>query len=104
MFSFVSNPTSIYIKFNGSDSRPKKTTKTSVASRNEEMLLFLGQEAVSGTVEVVLPHGRTIDHLGIKIEMIGQIGKSAVLIRFWISAQLNCIDPNYYGLHHRLTL
>jgi Vacuolar protein sorting-associated protein 26 len=75
MFSFGSNPTSIYIKFNGGDSRVKKSIKINGVSRNEEMLLFLGQEAVSGTVEVVLPHGRAIDHLGIKIEMIGQIGE-----------------------------
>lgn len=75
MFSFASNPTSIYVKFNGSDWRTKKSVKINGQVKNEEMLLFLGQEAVSGTVEVVLPPGRTIDHLGIKIEMIGQIGE-----------------------------
>jgi Vacuolar protein sorting-associated protein 26 len=75
MFSFVNNPTSIYVKFNGSDTKLKKSIKISGQKKNEEMLLFLGQEAVSGVVEVVLPPGRTIDHLGIKIEMIGQIGE-----------------------------
>ena len=76
MFSFVSNPASIYIKFNGGETRAKKSIKINGVSRNEEMLLFLGQESVSGTVEVVLPHGKMIDHLGIKIEMIGQIGEN----------------------------
>lgn len=50
--------------------------KVSGQTKNEETLLFAGQEAVSGTVEIVLPPGRTVDHLGIKIEMIGQIGES----------------------------
>ena len=76
MFSFASNPTSIYVKFNGNDWRTKKSVKVTNQSKNEEMLLFAGHEAVAGTVEVVLPPGRTIDHLGIKIEMIGQIGES----------------------------
>ena len=76
MFSFASNPTSIYVKFNGSDWRTKKHVKVSGQTKNEETLLFAGQEAVSGTVEIVLPPGRTVDHLGIKIEMIGQIGES----------------------------
>ena len=75
MFSFTSNPTSIYVKFNGSDWRTKKSVKISGQPKNVEMLLFAGYETVSGTVEIVLPPGRTIDHLGIKIEMIGQIGE-----------------------------
>ena len=48
--------------------------KVNGQTKNEEMLLFVGQETVSGTVEIVLPPGRAVDHLGIKIEMIGQIG------------------------------
>ena len=75
MFSFTSNPTAIYVKFHGSDWRTKKSVKIAGQSKNEEMLLFGGHEAVSGTVEVVLPPGRTVDHLGIKIELIGQIGE-----------------------------
>ena len=75
MFSFATNPTSIYVKFNGSDWRTKKYVKVNGQTKNEEMLLFSGQETVSGTVEIVLPPGRNVDHLGIKIEMIGQIGR-----------------------------
>lgn len=75
MFSFATNPTSIYVKFNGSDWRTKKYVKVNGQTKNEEMLLFGGQETVSGTVEIVLPPGRNVDHLGIKIEMIGQIGR-----------------------------
>ena len=77
MFSFASNPTSIYIKFSDNESRKKKTIKIAGQSKSEEMVLFLGQEIVSGTVEVVLPPGKNVDHLGIKIEMIGQIGESS---------------------------
>ena len=83
MFSFTSNPTSIYVKFNGSDWRTKKSVKISGQPKNEEMLLFAGYETVSGTVEIVLPPGRTIDHLGIKIEMIGQIGEDMLTTVYW---------------------
>ena len=77
MFSFASNPTSIYVKYSDNESRKKKTIKIAGQSKSEEMVLFLGQEIVSGTVEVVLPPGKNVDHLGIKIEMIGQIGESS---------------------------
>jgi hypothetical protein len=86
MFSFASNPTSIYVKFSDNDSRAKKTIKIAGQSKTEEMVLFLGHEIVSGTVEVVLPPGKNVDHLGIKIEMIGQIGE----FLFRVLDQRNC--------------
>jgi vacuolar protein sorting-associated protein 26 len=36
-------------------------------------LVYEGQEPVCGTVEITLPGGKKVDHLGIKIEMIGLI-------------------------------
>jgi hypothetical protein len=32
-------------------------------------------QSLNGVVEVAVPSGKKIEHLGVKIEMIGQIGK-----------------------------
>lgn len=31
-------------------------------------------QPISGTAEVIVPAGKKIEHLGIKVELIGQIG------------------------------
>ena len=36
--------------------------------------LFTGKETISGTVVVTVPKGKKYEHLGIKIELVGQIG------------------------------
>jgi len=40
---------------------------------SEEQLIYGGQEPVSGVVELSVPQGKKIEHLGVKIELIGQI-------------------------------
>ncbi len=40
------------------------------------MLIYSGTESVSGSVDILVPPGKKIDHMGIKIEMIGHIGTS----------------------------
>lgn len=73
MFSFASSSPKIYVKFDGDDRKKKTVTTISGKSATEELFLYDGQEVVSGSVEIILVPGRTIDHLGIKIEMVGQI-------------------------------
>ena len=67
----------IRIRFNGSETRKKKVVKCPGAqapSTPQEMLLYNGIEPVIGTVEIELPSGvRKFEHLGVKIEMIGQV-------------------------------
>jgi hypothetical protein len=72
LFGFTSNPT-VSINFLNQASRKTKTRKVT-GQPTEELLIYSGQESVVGTVEISSP-GRKIDHLGIKIEMIGQIGR-----------------------------
>mmetsp|Transcript_105231 Transcript_105231/g.226912 ORF Transcript_105231/g.226912 Transcript_105231/m.226912 type:complete len:304 (-) Transcript_105231:154-1065(-) len=72
MFRFGSGP-SINISFNDSDDRLKKEVKLPGSDTTEELLIYEGQESVSGNVAVVVPGGKKVDHLGIKIEMIGLI-------------------------------
>lgn len=74
MFLFGAVPT-ISISFHGSDRIQKQKKKVSVPGSEiqEEICIFEGQEAVAGSVEVALQPGKKLEHLGIKIEMIGQI-------------------------------
>lgn len=68
---FTTNPV-VSFSFNGASSRPKKSVRMPGAE-SQELLIYGGQESVSGTVEISAPQGKKIEHLGIKIEMIGQI-------------------------------
>lgn len=53
----------------------------SVGDSKEELLVYEGQEAVAGTVEI-LTGGKKVEHLGVKIEMIGLIGKFVCFVFF----------------------
>jgi Vacuolar protein sorting-associated protein 26 len=74
MFSFISGP-KIGIKFRDSETRPKKSVKVPGQAHLEEMVLFAGSDTVAGTVDISLPSGRALEHMGIKVEMIGQVGE-----------------------------
>lgn len=37
--------------------------------------VYEGTEIVSGKVDISIPSGKKVDHLGIKIEMLGFVGK-----------------------------
>ena len=73
--SFTSSPT-INISFTGQETRAKKAFKApNAAEIASELLLYNGNEAVSGKVDIVVPPGKKYEHLGIKVEMIRVIGK-----------------------------
>lgn len=42
------------------------------------MYIFYDGETVSGNVSIALKTGSKLEHKGIKIELIGQIGKPAI--------------------------
>ena len=69
---FAPKPT-IVISFNGEKNRNSKLVRAH-GQNPQEHVIFAGQEPVSGTVEVIVPPGKKIDHLGVKIELIGVIG------------------------------
>ena len=78
MFSFTTNPT-ITITFDNQDARAKKNFKLS-DKETVEIPIYTGQENISGVVDVQVPAGKKIEHQGIRIEMIGQTGKSSLLL------------------------
>lgn len=45
----------------------------------EKLYLFIGNQPVKGKVTIEPHHGKKIEHKGIKIELIGQIGNSYIL-------------------------
>ena len=44
-------------------------------SRTQEMCIYYDGETVSGAVSITLKPGGRLEHKGIKIELLGQIGK-----------------------------
>jgi len=68
---FTTNP-NVSFTFSGSTTRPKKMVRVPGAEPQEQ-LIYGGQEPVSGAVELSVPSGKKVEHLGVKIELIGQI-------------------------------
>ena len=73
MFGFGPSAT-IDVQFDGSDSRLKKQLKRE-GGEVDSFEIYQGHEAVSGVCKVIVAPGKKVEHIGIKIEMIGQIGK-----------------------------
>lgn len=72
MFRFGTGPT-VNISFGASSSRVRKQVKLPGTDAFEELLVYGGNEPISGSAEIIVPAGKKVDHLGIKVEMIGQI-------------------------------
>jgi len=71
MFKFGVQPT-ISINFADVDKKVKKSVRVP-SKQPVELIVVGGNETVTGNVEVSIPVGKKVEHLGIKIEMIGQI-------------------------------
>jgi hypothetical protein len=71
MFRF-GNKSNISIFFADAESMPKKTVSRG-SDREQELLIFNGSEPVRGMVEIFVGPNQTLEHLGVKIELIGQI-------------------------------
>jgi len=71
MFGFGKSGDRIHVEFSEEATRVKK----SLSSNAQTGLLpvFASSEAVRGAVEVRVPAGKKVEHLGIKVELIGQI-------------------------------
>ena len=78
-----SSPT-FNIQFSDESIRPKKSFRGEAV----DLPLYNGNETITGKVDVVIPSGKKFEHLGIKIEMIGHIGKLLFLNVFKLVALL----------------
>ncbi len=77
MFNFTVTPT-INITFNDESQKPKQVVKIK-NSDTVELPVYNGNDIISGKVEVLVPAGKKIEHLGIKVELLGLIGTSCTL-------------------------
>jgi vacuolar protein sorting-associated protein 26 len=74
MFRFAGSGPTVNITFSDSASRPKKQVKLpGTIESYEDQYVYGGNETVSGTAEVIVPPGKKMEHLGIKVEMVGHI-------------------------------
>eukprot|EP01041_Mallomonas_annulata_P005615 gene5614-11332_t len=69
-FFFSSGP---IININFSSTKPRRKVNVPGSESQEEICIFEGDETISGVAVIVLSPGKKLDHLGIKIEMVGQI-------------------------------
>lgn len=75
----------IDIVLNDAETR-KKAEHKSEDGRKDKYFLFYDGETVSGKVNVTLKYpGKRLEHNGIKIEFIGQIGERLAGLRFTLS-------------------
>lgn len=75
-FRFGGAAASIDISFDGINNRLKKDVpSTDKDSTTQSLPVYEGTESVSGKVEISIPSGKKVDHLGIKIEMLGFVGE-----------------------------
>jgi len=74
LFGFLglSANVAIEIKLNGIESRKSHVVHTEKGP--QKIPVYTGEEAVNGTVSLVLPSGKKLEHEGIKLELVGEIG------------------------------
>lgn len=89
------------------ESRRRVEHKTE-EGKKEKYFLFYDGETVSGRVVLTLKYpNKRLEHQGIKVEFIGQIGKSSSLLRagprtrwppLWVALHVP-LSPSMLGLH-----
>ena len=73
----------VEITLDNSDGR--KSIEVSSEEAQQELMIYSGSDKVSGTVKVIIPSGKKLEHLGIKVEVIGTIGRLPLLpVGSWI--------------------
>eukprot|EP00611_Tribonema_gayanum_P023097 TRINITY_DN4792_c0_g1_i1.p1 TRINITY_DN4792_c0_g1~~TRINITY_DN4792_c0_g1_i1.p1 ORF type:complete len:300 (+),score=137.08 TRINITY_DN4792_c0_g1_i1:218-1117(+) len=63
----------VLLEFDGAERRPSRAPPPGDKKALERVPIFVGNEPVSGAVTVLVAPGKKVDHMGIKVEMIGQI-------------------------------
>jgi len=63
----------VEIELKGADDREKITVENGPEKKKSELLIYKGGDAVEGTVKVVLKPGKKLEHIGIRLELIGLI-------------------------------
>jgi len=72
MSFFFSSPVTTMINLDDAETRPKVTVKYKKGA-SEELFRFTNHDNIRGTVSFVPKDGKRIEHLGIRMQLIGQI-------------------------------
>jgi len=67
--------TSIVVNITLNDAESREKAKLVASDPTSVAPIYMGQDPLVGIAEIVVPPGKKVEHLGIKIELIGQIGK-----------------------------
>lgn len=52
----------------------QKTIEVESEETKEELIIYSGADNIKGKVKVIIPSGKKLEHVGIKVELIGTIG------------------------------
>lgn len=65
--------------------RPTRRVETMDGSAMEDLVIIGGAEHVKGRCKVTVPAGKKLEHTGVKLELVGNIGASIVrpFVRGW---------------------
>ena len=82
MANFFKPVCDIEIRLDGEDNRDMVEFKTGTKERKEKAPLYKDGESVKGTVIIRPKDGKKLEHTGIKVNLIGSIGKQHFLSLF----------------------
>ena len=70
----------------------QKTIEVESEDTKEELFIYSGTDTVKGTVKVIIPSGKKLEHVGIKVELVGTIGTvtSCFVLSLSHSLSLSC--------------
>jgi len=72
MSFFFSTPVTVMINLDDAATRPKVTVKYKKGA-TEELFRFTNHDNVRGTVTMIPKDGKRVEHLGIRVQLIGQV-------------------------------
>ena len=92
MASFFKPVCDIEIRLDGEDARDMVEFKTGGKERREKAPLYKDGESVKGSVIVRPKDGKKLEHTGIKVNLIGSIGRIPLLIKSDVRVNLGLLQ------------
>lgn len=75
----------IDIKLKGVETRKSHVVHTEKGP--QKIPIYTGDEPVSGTVSLTLPSGKKVEHEGIKLELVGEIGTWSTRLFIYLTSK-----------------
>jgi vacuolar protein sorting-associated protein 26 len=82
IFGFGGPPAKVEIELDNSDGA-QKIIEVESDDAKEELIIYSGSDNIKGTVKVIIPSGKKLEHVGIKVELIGTIGTFILFLNEW---------------------